>query len=102
MFDVFLNDGVAVFTVSSSVLARPAVVYHMSLDLIKVIEDFDLISSIRIFARFEDPKLVGLLSRLESSPLLAEFKVSLGRDQVSLWHIVEDVFALLGIVPSHV
>lgn len=78
---------------SPFVLRPSAILNHVRLDLVIVIEDLDTVAAIAGLARFEDPELVRLASSLEGFPIRVQLEVGLGWHQVGFRQVVKDIQA---------
>ena len=67
--DVLLEDAVAMAALAPLVLRPTAILDHVCLDLVVVIENLDTVAPIARLARFEDPELVWLASSLKGFPV---------------------------------
>ena len=104
--DVALQDAVAISTLTSAVLSMATELLHMRLYFVIVIEDPNAVATVSRLARLEYPELPLAFALLAGGPELFELGVQLEVrrrwDQISLWHIVEDVQAFRLIVRAHV
>ena len=93
--DVALQDAVTIAALATAVLSMATELLHVRLYFVIVIEDSDAVATISRLAWLENPELSLAFFLLAGIPelfkLRMQLKVRRRRDQISLWHIVEDV-----------